>query len=36
VRVEQNIDYGLIQEIPFFKNLKTNDLLCIMRYTTMQ
>ena len=36
MRVEQNIDYGLIQEIPFFKNLKTNDLLCIMRYTTMQ
>lgn len=34
--MEQNIDYGLIQEIPFFKNLKTNDLLCIMRYTTMQ
>lgn len=34
--MEQNIDYGLIQEIPFFKNLKTADLLCIMRYTTMQ
>ena len=33
--MEQNIDYGLIQEIPFFKNLKTSDLLCIMRYTTM-
>jgi len=33
--LELNTDYGLIKEIPFFKNLKTDDLLCIMRYTTM-
>ncbi len=33
--MELNTDYGLIQGIPFFKNLKTDDLLCIMRYTSM-
>ncbi len=33
--MELNTDYGLIQDIPFFKNLKTDDLLCIMRYTSM-
>jgi CRP-like cAMP-binding protein len=33
--LELNTDYGLIQGIPFFKNLKTDDLLCIMRYTSM-
>jgi CRP-like cAMP-binding protein len=33
--LELNTDYGLIQDIPFFKNLKTDDLLCIMRYTSM-
>lgn len=33
--MEHNTDYGLIQDIPFFKNLKTDDLLCIMRYTSM-
>jgi len=33
--LELNADYGLIQDIPFFKNLKTDDLLCIMRFTSM-
>jgi len=32
--LELNADYGLIQDVPFFKNLKTDDLLCIMRYTS--